>query len=183
VVLDWYRSAATTLLVARDRRARPARPRCRCAQCHCEGCHARRGRRETRSRGPLATPHPAEPRVARHDDRWGSGGPSRRRAGARRKAAGPCGRQRRGASSPTRTVPGTSMPAAMPDSPVRAPATCSRLCWEHSSPRGIDARSALRLAVCLHGAAAEACVRAATAPLGLTAGELPRAARALLNAR
>ena len=49
--------------------------------------------------------------------------------------------------------------------------------------QGIDARSALRLAVCLHGAAADACVANGHGPLGLTAGELPRAARALLNAR
>jgi len=49
--------------------------------------------------------------------------------------------------------------------------------------QGIDARSALRLAVCLHGAAADACVASGHGPAGLTAGELPRAARALLNAR
>ncbi|MET0681882.1 MAG: NAD(P)H-hydrate dehydratase, partial [Casimicrobiaceae bacterium] len=49
--------------------------------------------------------------------------------------------------------------------------------------QGIDARSALRLAVCLHGAAADACVANGDGPLGLTAGELPRVARALLNSR
>ena len=49
--------------------------------------------------------------------------------------------------------------------------------------QGIDAKSALRLAVCLHGAAADACVTSGNGPLGLAAGELPRAARALLNAR
>jgi ADP-dependent NAD(P)H-hydrate dehydratase / NAD(P)H-hydrate epimerase len=48
--------------------------------------------------------------------------------------------------------------------------------------QGIDARSALRLAVCLHGAAADACVAAGNGPLGLTAAELAPAARALLNA-
>lgn len=47
--------------------------------------------------------------------------------------------------------------------------------------QGIDARTALRLAVCLHGAAADACVANGQGPLGLTAGELPSAARALLN--
>jgi hydroxyethylthiazole kinase-like uncharacterized protein yjeF len=47
--------------------------------------------------------------------------------------------------------------------------------------QGLDARTALRLAVCLHGAAADACVAAQRGPLGLTAGELIGAARQLLN--
>ncbi len=46
----------------------------------------------------------------------------------------------------------------------------------------IDARTALRYAVCLHGAAADAFVAAGSGPLGVTASELPDAARALLNA-
>ncbi|MEP7181287.1 MAG: NAD(P)H-hydrate dehydratase [Betaproteobacteria bacterium] len=46
----------------------------------------------------------------------------------------------------------------------------------------LDARTALRYAVCLHGAAADACVAAGRGPLGLTAAELPPAARKLLNA-
>jgi ADP-dependent NAD(P)H-hydrate dehydratase / NAD(P)H-hydrate epimerase len=49
--------------------------------------------------------------------------------------------------------------------------------------QGIDAKTALRLAVCLHGAAADACIVNGCGPLGLTAGELSRAARTLLNAR
>ena len=49
--------------------------------------------------------------------------------------------------------------------------------------QGLDAKAALRLAVCVHGAAADACVRAGHGPLGLTAGELVAAARKLLNAR
>jgi len=49
--------------------------------------------------------------------------------------------------------------------------------------QGIDAKTALRLAVCLHGAAADACVEAGRGPLGLTASELAPAARALLNLR
>ncbi len=48
--------------------------------------------------------------------------------------------------------------------------------------QGIDAKTALRLAVCLHGAAADACVRKGHGPLGLTAAELAPAARSLLNA-
>jgi hydroxyethylthiazole kinase-like uncharacterized protein yjeF len=48
--------------------------------------------------------------------------------------------------------------------------------------QGLDAKSALRLAVCLHGAAADACVAAGRGPLGLTAAELAPAARELLNA-
>ncbi|MBK6600676.1 MAG: NAD(P)H-hydrate dehydratase [Betaproteobacteria bacterium] len=48
--------------------------------------------------------------------------------------------------------------------------------------QGIAGVDALRLAVCLHGAAADALVAAGEGPLGLTAGELPAAARALLNA-
>ena len=49
--------------------------------------------------------------------------------------------------------------------------------------QGLDAKTALRLAVCVHGAAADACVREGRGPLGLTAGELVAAARKLLNAR
>ncbi len=45
----------------------------------------------------------------------------------------------------------------------------------------LDARTALRYAVCLHGAAADALVADGVGPLGLTASELPDAARALLN--
>jgi hydroxyethylthiazole kinase-like uncharacterized protein yjeF len=47
--------------------------------------------------------------------------------------------------------------------------------------QGIGAKTALRLAVCLHGAAADACVAAGRGPLGLTAAELLPAARSLLN--
>ena len=46
----------------------------------------------------------------------------------------------------------------------------------------VDAKSALRLAVCLHGAAADACVAAGNGPVGLAAGTLVGAARALVNA-
>ena len=49
--------------------------------------------------------------------------------------------------------------------------------------QGLDAKNALRIAVCLHGAAADACVRDGRGPLGLTAAELGPAARALLNLR
>jgi hydroxyethylthiazole kinase-like uncharacterized protein yjeF len=45
----------------------------------------------------------------------------------------------------------------------------------------LDPATALRLAVCLHGAAADACVAAGRGPLGLTAAELIPAARELLN--
>ena len=45
----------------------------------------------------------------------------------------------------------------------------------------IDARTALRYAVCLHGAAADALVADGCGPLGVTASELPDSARALLN--
>jgi len=48
--------------------------------------------------------------------------------------------------------------------------------------QSIDAKTALRLAVCLHGAAADGCVAQGRGPLGLTASELAPAARALLNA-
>jgi hydroxyethylthiazole kinase-like uncharacterized protein yjeF len=47
--------------------------------------------------------------------------------------------------------------------------------------QGIDSKSALRFAVCLHGATADALVAKGIGPLGLTASELPDAARALLN--
>jgi hydroxyethylthiazole kinase-like uncharacterized protein yjeF len=48
--------------------------------------------------------------------------------------------------------------------------------------QGIDAKTSLRLAVCLHGAAADACVAAGRGPVGLAASELAPAARDLLNA-
>ena len=47
--------------------------------------------------------------------------------------------------------------------------------------RKIDAKMALRLAVCLHGAAADSCVARGRGPVGLTASELAPAARELLN--
>ncbi len=45
----------------------------------------------------------------------------------------------------------------------------------------LDAVTALRLAVCLHGAAADACVQGGRGPVGLTASEIAPAARSLLN--
>ena len=45
----------------------------------------------------------------------------------------------------------------------------------------VEASDALRVAVCLHGAAADRCVAQGVGPLGLTAGELIPAARSLLN--
>ena len=48
--------------------------------------------------------------------------------------------------------------------------------------QGIAAKAALRIAVCLHGAAADALVAHGCGPLGVTASELPDAARELLNA-
>ncbi len=48
--------------------------------------------------------------------------------------------------------------------------------------QGIAGPDALALAVCLHGAAADALVARGEGPLGLTAGELPIIARRLLNA-
>jgi hydroxyethylthiazole kinase-like uncharacterized protein yjeF len=47
--------------------------------------------------------------------------------------------------------------------------------------QGIDAKQALRLAVCLHGAAADALVARGVGPLGVGASELPDVARELLN--
>jgi ADP-dependent NAD(P)H-hydrate dehydratase / NAD(P)H-hydrate epimerase len=47
--------------------------------------------------------------------------------------------------------------------------------------QGIAAKAALRIAVCLHGAAADALVARGCGPLGVTASELPDAARELLN--
>jgi hydroxyethylthiazole kinase-like uncharacterized protein yjeF len=49
--------------------------------------------------------------------------------------------------------------------------------------QGIDAKASLRLAACLHGAAADRCVEQGRGPLGLTASELAPAARELLNSR
>jgi len=47
----------------------------------------------------------------------------------------------------------------------------------------IDARTALRVGVCVHGAAADALVAQGVGPVGLRASELPAAVRDLLNAR
>jgi hydroxyethylthiazole kinase-like uncharacterized protein yjeF len=47
--------------------------------------------------------------------------------------------------------------------------------------QGLRADQALQLAVCLHGAAADACVAGGTGPVGLTAGEVLLDARRLLN--
>ena len=47
--------------------------------------------------------------------------------------------------------------------------------------QGIDAQDALRIAVCLHGAAADALVARGVGPLGVTASELADAARELVN--
>ncbi|HKE39961.1 MAG TPA: NAD(P)H-hydrate dehydratase [Casimicrobiaceae bacterium] len=47
--------------------------------------------------------------------------------------------------------------------------------------QGVAAKEALRLAVCVHGAAADALVATGVGPLGLTAGELAPAARQLIN--
>ncbi len=47
----------------------------------------------------------------------------------------------------------------------------------------IDASEALRIAVCVHGAAADALVARGIGPVGLRASELPDAVRSLLNAR
>jgi len=48
--------------------------------------------------------------------------------------------------------------------------------------QGLDAADALLIAVCLHGAAADALVARGIGPLGLVASELADAARALVNA-
>ncbi len=168
---------------AGDRRARPARPRRRCAQCDCRGPRARRGRREREAlrrsrhrtrpkpRGCSARPPPRSRRTV-SPPRWRSPPSCTRMSSSRARAA----------SSPIRMERGTSTPAAMPASRAPAPATCSPDLPGRSSRRASTRRSALRLAVCLHGAAADACVANGHGPLGLTAGELPRAARcALLN--
>ncbi len=48
--------------------------------------------------------------------------------------------------------------------------------------QGLDAERALELGVCLHGAAADACVARGIGPAGLTASEVALEARLLLNA-
>ena len=48
--------------------------------------------------------------------------------------------------------------------------------------QGLAAKDALRYAVCLHGAAADACVASGLGPAGLTASEIAREARRVLNA-
>ena len=48
--------------------------------------------------------------------------------------------------------------------------------------QGLEARRALRYGVCLHGAAADACVARGLGPVGLTASEIALEARTLINA-
>ena len=48
--------------------------------------------------------------------------------------------------------------------------------------QGLDAKAALRYAVCVHGAAADALKEQRRGPLGMIASDLPDAARALINA-
>jgi len=48
--------------------------------------------------------------------------------------------------------------------------------------QGVGARDALRVGVCVHGAAADALVEQGRGPLGLVASDLPDAARDLVNA-
>jgi NAD(P)H-hydrate repair Nnr-like enzyme with NAD(P)H-hydrate dehydratase domain len=45
----------------------------------------------------------------------------------------------------------------------------------------LKAEQALQYAVCLHGAAADACVAKGAGPIGLTASEVARAARDVIN--
>jgi hydroxyethylthiazole kinase-like uncharacterized protein yjeF len=47
--------------------------------------------------------------------------------------------------------------------------------------QGVEVKDALKLAVCLHGAAADALVASGVGPLGMTASELAPAARRLMN--
>jgi hydroxyethylthiazole kinase-like uncharacterized protein yjeF len=47
--------------------------------------------------------------------------------------------------------------------------------------QGVDAKTALRLAVCVHGAAADALLERGTGPLGVGASELPDVVRELIN--
>jgi len=47
--------------------------------------------------------------------------------------------------------------------------------------QGIDASEAMRIGVCVHGAAADMLVARKVGPLGVTASELIDAARALVN--
>ena len=137
---------------------------------------------QARSAPTLATPHPGEAaRVLGIDIR-----PSRATAcGAARELAQrlphtSCSRAR-AACSRIRTAPGTSTPAAGPRSPPRAAATCCAGLLGALLAQRSTAKAALRYAVCLHGAAADALVARGDGPLGVTASELPDAARALVN--
>ncbi len=131
------------------------------------------------------TPHPAEAgRLLGTHRGCNPGGPARRRAGAREQAA-------RAASSSR--APGSVL--AHPDGTwdinasgnagLASAGTGDVLAGFAGAflAQGIDAKTALRFAVCLHGAAADACVEHGRGPLGLTASELAPAARALLNSR
>ena len=63
----------------------------------------------------------------------------------------------------------------------RAPAMSSPASWVRCSPRASTAATAMRIGVCLHGAAADALVAQGTGPMGVCASELIDAARALVN--
>ena len=162
---------------ASDREKRSACSRCRCAQCDRGGSRACRG----------ASPNAAPPRSRRRIPPRPLGCSARRpppfrRTGSppRRRSPANCARtwssKAPAASSPIRTGRGTSMPAATPASRVPARGdVLAGLC--RSIPRPGDRRQErrLRLAVCLHGAAADACVADGRWPVG-THRERARAA-------
>ena len=168
-------SAAAHALVARAiRKARSACARCRRAQRDRRGSGACCGRRHSRSR---------------HDCDAASGG-GRAAAGqdtaavqADRLAAARTLSARlnapvvvKGAGSVLAHVDGTWDINGSGNAGLASAGTGDALAGFAGAflAQGIDAKSALRFAVCLHGAAADACVRNGRGPFGLTAGELPR---------
>ena len=93
-----------------------------------------------------------------------------------------CSRARAACSRIPAAISRSTRPATR-DLPAAAPATCSPGSSARCSRSGSRAADALRIAVCVHGAAADALVARGVGPVGLRAGELPDAVRALLNAR
>ena len=130
---------------------------------------ARRGRR-ARNAPTVITPHPAEAaRLLGIDDGRHPGRPARRRAALRRNSTPRRRSKARAACSRFPTGRGQSMPAATPASPRAGTGDVLAGMLGALLAQGDRLEDALKLAVCLHGAAADALVAGGLGPLGLTA--------------
>ena len=149
---------------ARRRRAEPRRRR--------RGPGARAGRAHRADAADAASGRSRAPARRRHRGRAAR---SPRRRAARWRGASMPRRPRRARAACSRipTAAGTSTPAATRRSPTAGTGDVLAGFVGALLAQGLDAQTALRYAVCLHGAAADA-LRRAAGPLGLAASELIR---------